>query len=130
MIKCLTLWFYNNDNPWHSDIMWIIAYVSIGVKQILLVHGLWWWLTTISAFIVHFCVEIVKFLLAMLRRRGTYTVNADAGIQNGQSKAAELITIVTKRNGMFLLSILLYKNKITLSMNKCALSGTYFLKSG
>lgn len=38
----------------------------------------------------------------MLRRRGTYTVNADAEIRNAHTKAAELITIATNEFGMFL----------------------------
>lgn len=32
----------------------------------------------------------------MLRRRGTYTVNAETGIRNGHAKAQELTTVVNK----------------------------------
>lgn len=37
----------------------------------------------------------------MLRRRGTYTVNAESDIRHGLTKASEPTTVVSKKIGTF-----------------------------
>lgn len=43
------------------------------------------------------CADVVQLVLIMLRRRGTYTVNADTGLRS--KTTADFVAVISKKLG-------------------------------